>query len=81
MTVCTAVRIGWVQPNQTFTHAGAAYGELAPPLERGNVLMQITLIGAGFCGSALAVELLRQGGPDTRVTLVGQPETFGRGVA
>jgi uncharacterized NAD(P)/FAD-binding protein YdhS len=43
--------------------------------------MQITLIGAGFCGSALAVELLRQGGPDTRVTLVGQPETFGRGVA
>ncbi|AER56698.1 hypothetical protein DSC_10270 [Pseudoxanthomonas spadix BD-a59] len=43
--------------------------------------MQITLIGAGFCGSTLAVELLRQGGPDTRVTLVGQPETFGRGVA
>jgi uncharacterized NAD(P)/FAD-binding protein YdhS len=43
--------------------------------------MQITLIGAGFCGSSLAVELLQQGGPDTRVTLVGQPDTFGRGVA
>lgn len=43
--------------------------------------MQITLIGAGFCGSTLAAELLRQGGPETRVTLVGQPETFGRGVA
>ncbi|XHS33844.1 FAD/NAD(P)-binding protein [Pseudoxanthomonas sp. UC29_72] len=43
--------------------------------------MHITLIGAGFCGSALAAELLRQGGPQARVTLVGQPETFGRGVA
>ena len=37
--------------------------------------MHITLIGAGFCGSTLAVELLRRRGPDTRVTLVGQPET------
>lgn len=43
--------------------------------------MHITVIGAGFCGSALAAELLRQGGPQTRITLVGQPETFGRGVA
>ncbi|MEE7560457.1 pyridine nucleotide-disulfide oxidoreductase, partial [Xanthomonas sp. Kuri4-2] len=41
----------------------------------------ITLIGAGFCGTALARELSRQAGADVRITLVGMAESFGAGVA
>ncbi|MFT4197365.1 MAG: FAD/NAD(P)-binding protein [Pseudoxanthomonas sp.] len=44
--------------------------------------MHVTIIGAGFSGSALAAELARRGGGNgLRVTLVGVTETFGRGVA
>lgn len=42
----------------------------------------ITIIGAGFCGTALVRELARQAG-DTpvRISLVGVADTFGSGVA
>lgn len=43
--------------------------------------MRITIIGAGFSGSALASELARQAGPAAELCLVGQPESYGRGVA
>jgi uncharacterized NAD(P)/FAD-binding protein YdhS len=40
----------------------------------------IVIIGGGFCGTALAVHLLRSGDPALRVTLV-EPAKLGRGVA
>ncbi len=43
--------------------------------------MRITIVGAGFSGSALASELARQAGPGVELCLVGQPESYGRGVA
>lgn len=43
--------------------------------------MRITIVGAGFCGTALALRLLRQAGPEVEVCLVGEPASFGRGVA
>ncbi len=41
----------------------------------------IAVIGAGFCGAALAREFSRQAGADIRITLVGMAESFGAGVA
>ncbi|UJB18992.1 MULTISPECIES: FAD/NAD(P)-binding protein [Lysobacter] len=43
--------------------------------------MRITIVGAGFSGSALASELARQAGPGVELCLVGQTESYGRGVA
>ncbi|MGO1073490.1 FAD/NAD(P)-binding protein [Lysobacter sp. CA199] len=43
--------------------------------------MRITIVGAGFSGSALASELARNAGPGVELCLVGQPESYGRGVA
>lgn len=43
--------------------------------------MRITLIGAGFTGTALAIELVRRRGPDVEVCLIDSARTFGRGVA
>lgn len=43
--------------------------------------MRITIIGAGFTGSVLAIELARQAVAGVSISLVGVPETFGRGVA
>jgi uncharacterized NAD(P)/FAD-binding protein YdhS len=43
--------------------------------------MRITIIGAGFSGSALASELAAQAGPGIDITLVGVAESYGRGVA
>ncbi|MGH8081415.1 MAG: FAD/NAD(P)-binding protein [Lysobacter sp.] len=43
--------------------------------------MRITIVGAGFSGSALASELARHAGPGVELCLVGQPESYGRGVA
>ena len=43
--------------------------------------MRITIIGAGFTGSVLAIELARHAAAGVSISLVGVPETFGRGVA
>lgn len=43
--------------------------------------MRITIIGAGFTGSTLATELATTYDTDLEVYLVGEPSTFGRGVA
>jgi uncharacterized NAD(P)/FAD-binding protein YdhS len=43
--------------------------------------MRITIVGAGFSGSALASELARQAGPGVELCLVGVPDSYGRGVA
>lgn len=43
--------------------------------------MRITIIGAGFSGSALASELAAQAGPGVDITLVGVADSYGRGVA
>lgn len=43
--------------------------------------MRITLIGAGFTGTALAIELVQRRGPDVEVCLIDNARTFGRGVA
>lgn len=43
--------------------------------------MRITIVGAGFSGSALASELARQAGPGVELCLVGVPESYARGVA
>ena len=37
--------------------------------------MRITIIGAGFSGSALATELAAQAGPGIDITLVGVAES------
>lgn len=42
---------------------------------------RVVVIGGGFCGAALAVHLLRRGGPGLRVTLVERSGEAGRGVA
>jgi len=41
----------------------------------------ITVIGAGFCGAALARELAYRADASTRITLVGLAESFGSGIA
>lgn len=41
----------------------------------------ITIIGAGFCGTALVRELAQRGDADIRLTLVGMADTFGGGIA
>lgn len=43
--------------------------------------MRITIVGAGFSGSALARELVGQAGPGVELCLVGIGESYGRGVA
>lgn len=43
--------------------------------------MRITIVGAGFSGSALAGELVGQAGPGVELCLVGIGESYGRGVA
>jgi len=43
--------------------------------------MRITLIGAGFTGTALAIELVQRRGPGVEVCLIDNARTFGRGVA
>ena len=43
--------------------------------------MRITIIGAGFTGSILAIELARRATAGVAISLVGVPETYGRGVA
>lgn len=43
--------------------------------------MRITIIGAGFAGSALAIQLLQRRAGATEVCLVGAADSFGRGVA
>ncbi|MFT4180059.1 MAG: FAD/NAD(P)-binding protein [Thermomonas sp.] len=43
--------------------------------------MRITIVGAGFSGSALAIELARNAPGGTEIRLIGMPESFGRGVA
>lgn len=43
--------------------------------------MHIAIIGAGFCGVALARELARQAPPRTRIALIGNAGSYGRGVA
>jgi uncharacterized NAD(P)/FAD-binding protein YdhS len=43
--------------------------------------MRITIIGAGFCGSALAIELARNAKPQVDICLVGINNNFARGVA
>ncbi|WP_295919425.1 FAD/NAD(P)-binding protein [uncultured Xanthomonas sp.] len=42
--------------------------------------MRIAIIGAGFCGNALAAALARQGAA-RHITLVGVADTYGRGIA
>lgn len=41
----------------------------------------IAIVGAGFCGMALARTLGKRSPPDTRVALIGTAEDFGRGLA
>ncbi|MDZ4349789.1 MAG: FAD/NAD(P)-binding protein [Xanthomonadaceae bacterium] len=43
--------------------------------------MRISIVGAGFCGTALASQLARTAGPDLEICLIGEPASFGRGVA
>ena len=43
--------------------------------------MRITIVGAGFSGTALAVELARRAGPDVEICLVGHEGNYARGVA
>jgi uncharacterized NAD(P)/FAD-binding protein YdhS len=46
------------------------------------MVTHITIVGAGFCGTALVRELVRQAGDARiRVTLVGVADTFGSGIA
>lgn len=46
------------------------------------MVTHITVIGAGFCGTALVRELVRQAGDRRiRVSLVGVADTFGSGIA
>ncbi len=41
----------------------------------------ITVIGAGFCGTALVRALAQTADAQVRITLVGVAETFGSGIA
>ena len=41
----------------------------------------IAIVGAGFCGVALACGLARRAAPGTRIALIGEAGSFGRGVA
>lgn len=41
----------------------------------------IAIVGAGFSGVALAVQLLQQLREPTRIVLLGQPDSYGRGLA
>ena len=43
--------------------------------------MRIAIIGAGFSGSQLAIELLRGGASPAEILLIEQSATFGPGVA
>jgi uncharacterized NAD(P)/FAD-binding protein YdhS len=43
--------------------------------------MRITIVGAGFSGSALASELARQAGPGVELCLIGMADSYSRGVA
>ncbi|ALN78215.1 FAD/NAD(P)-binding protein [Lysobacter antibioticus] len=43
--------------------------------------MRITIVGAGFSGSALASELARQAGPGVELCLIGVADSYSRGVA
>ncbi|MGH6921967.1 MAG: FAD/NAD(P)-binding protein, partial [Geminicoccaceae bacterium] len=43
--------------------------------------MRIAIIGAGFSGCQLTLELLRRSRPDTEILLFDGSETFGTGVA
>ena len=43
--------------------------------------MKIIIIGAGFCGSTLASELVKSNLAQLQVTLIGAADTFARGVA
>ncbi len=49
-----------------------------PSLSEGH---RIVILGGGFCGTALAIHLLRQGGADLRISLVERGQDLGRGVA
>ena len=43
--------------------------------------MHIAIIGAGFCGVALARELVRKAPVGTRIALIGTPDSYARGIA
>jgi uncharacterized NAD(P)/FAD-binding protein YdhS len=43
--------------------------------------MRITIVGAGFCGTALAAQLVADAWPGVEVHLVGDRDSYGRGVA
>ncbi|RPE80149.1 FAD/NAD(P)-binding protein [Vulcaniibacterium tengchongense] len=43
--------------------------------------MRIAIIGAGFSGSVLAIELARSAGPGVDILLVGEADSYGRGLA
>ena len=45
------------------------------------ITTRIAIIGAGFSGSLLAVQLLRRFSPQARVYLVEKSAQFGRGLA
>lgn len=49
-----------------------------PTLSEGH---RIVIVGGGFCGAALAIHLLRQGGSDLRISLIERGKDLGRGVA
>lgn len=42
---------------------------------------QVVIVGGGFCGTALAIHLLRSGDPDLRITLVERTARVARGQA
>lgn len=48
---------------------------------QGVVPLRIAIIGAGFCGVALARELAHTVAPGTRIALIGNAESFARGIA
>lgn len=43
--------------------------------------MRITIVGAGFSGTSLALELARRAGSEVEICLVGQEGNYARGVA
>ena len=43
--------------------------------------LRIAIIGGGFSGSLLAVQLLRSTTPDDRILLIERNAAFGRGIA
>ena len=66
--------------NLRFTNAPRAIDVMAPPFKAESP-MRITIVGAGFTGSVLAIELARSAASGVDICLAGIASNYARGVA